>query len=77
MSDKVAKEVKSYSLPPSQIEWLRTRAAQESTPQKTVSASSLLERIIDEAINKSATSTNSPAETKEKKRSAAAEPLAA
>jgi hypothetical protein len=53
---KEIKEVKSYSLPPSQIAWLRKQALVESTPEKTVSASAVLERIIDEAMQKSETS---------------------
>ena len=51
---KEIKQVKSYSLPPSQIAWLRERARQESTPDKTTSASAVLERIIEEAMTKSA-----------------------
>ncbi len=47
---KEIKEVKSYSLPPSQIAWLRKQALNESTPEKTVSASAVLERIIDQAM---------------------------
>lgn len=41
---------KSYSLRPSQVAWLRQQALNESTAEKTVSASALLERIIDQAI---------------------------
>ena len=51
--DEEKKEIKvskSYSLPPSQIAWLRTRARQESSAEKTVSASAVLERIIDAAM---------------------------
>lgn len=51
---------KSYSLRPSQIAWLRKQALQESTPDKTVSASAVLERIIDEAITKSEQSPINP-----------------
>lgn len=54
--DEEKKEIKvskSYSLPPSQIEWLRKQALLESTPQKTMSASAVLERIIDAAIRQS------------------------
>lgn len=47
---KEIKVVKSYSLPPSQIAWLRETARQESTPERTISASAVLERIIDEAM---------------------------
>ena len=47
------KVVKSYSLRPSQIAWLRQQALNESTADKTVSASAVLERIIDEAIQRS------------------------
>ena len=43
---------KSYSLRPSQVAWLRQQALNESTAAKTVSASAVLERIIDEAIEK-------------------------
>jgi hypothetical protein len=50
---KEIKVVKSYSLPPSQVAWLRNQAFQESTPEQPVSASSLLERIIGEAMQKS------------------------
>ena len=49
---KHIKQVKSYSLPPDQIAWLRARAAQETTPEKTVSASNVLERIIDAAMDR-------------------------
>lgn len=51
--EKEIKVVKSYSLPPSQIAWLRKQALQESTPEKTVSASAVLERIIEEAMEES------------------------
>lgn len=44
---------KSYSLRPSQVAWLRKQALAESTPEKTVSASAVLERIIDEAMTTS------------------------
>jgi len=54
MKNKEIKIVKSYSLPPSQVAWLRKCAAKESTPEKTVSASNVLERIIDAAIDKRA-----------------------
>jgi hypothetical protein len=47
---KEVKEVKSYSLPPSQIAWLRQQALKESTAEKTISASAILERIIDRAM---------------------------
>ena len=52
---KEIKEVKSYSLPPSQIAWLRKQALKESTPEKTVSASAVLERIIERAMRESPT----------------------
>lgn len=54
--DEEKKEIKvskSYSLPPSQIEWLRKQALKESTPKKTMSASAVLERIIDTAMRES------------------------
>jgi hypothetical protein len=66
---KEIKEVKSYSLPPSQIAWLRKQALDESTPEKTVSASAVLERIIAEAMQKSVE--QSP--TKQKKTARAVE----
>lgn len=44
---------KSYSLRPSQITWLRRKALQESTSDETVSASAVLERIIDDAMKQS------------------------
>jgi hypothetical protein len=47
---KEIKVSKSYSLRPSQIVWLRKQAMIESTPEETVSASAVLERIIDEAM---------------------------
>jgi len=59
---------KSYSLRPSQIAWLRQQALNESTSEKIVSASALLERIIDEAMAKTA---DSP--TKQKKSARALE----
>lgn len=81
MSKQENKEVKSYSLPPYQIEWLRKQALDKSTPQKTVSASSVLEVIIDEAMNRNATQLSLLVETKAKKNAhanpAAAEPLSA
>ena len=55
MEDEI-KVSKSYSLRPSQVKWLRQQALQESTPEKTVSASAVLERIIDEAMSWSKTS---------------------
>lgn len=68
MSEKENKEVKSYSLPPFQIEWLRKQALEKSTPQKTVSASSILESIIDEAINRNAEQLPLLPQTEEKKK---------
>jgi hypothetical protein len=62
---KEIKVVKSYSLPPSQIAWLRKQALEESTPEQTMSASAVLERIIDEAMHESEQSPS------EKKRTAA------
>jgi hypothetical protein len=62
--DEEKKEIKvskSYSLPPSQIEWLRKQALLHSTPRKTMSASAVLERIIDEAIQQTE---QSPSEKK-------------
>lgn len=50
---KEIKVVKSYSLPPSQIAWLRKQGLEESTPEQTVSASAVLERIIDKAMRES------------------------
>ena len=47
---KEIKVVKSYSLPPSQVAWLRKQALQESTAEQTVSASAVLERIIGNAM---------------------------
>jgi hypothetical protein len=58
---KEIKVVKSYSLPPSQIAWLRKQALEESTPEQTMSASAVLERIIDQAMHESE---QSPAEKK-------------
>lgn len=49
-SVKENKKVQAYSLPPHQIAWLRQRAAQETTDDKSISASNVLERILDEAI---------------------------
>jgi hypothetical protein len=72
--DEEKKEIKvskSYSLPPSQISWLRKQALKESTPQKTVSASAVLERIIDAAIR--AESKESPSEKKTAHRAVNAE----
>jgi hypothetical protein len=63
--DEEKKEIKvskSYSLPPSQIAWLRKQALKESTPQKTVSASAVLERIINAAMR--AETEQSPSEKK-------------
>jgi hypothetical protein len=50
---KEIKVVKSYSLPPSQVAWLRKQALSESTPEQTVSASAVLERIIADAMKQS------------------------
>ena len=47
---KEIKEVKSFTLRPSRVAWLRQRALEESTPERTVSASAILESIIDEAM---------------------------
>ena len=63
--DEEKKEIKvskSYSLPPSQIAWLRRQGLLESTPEKTVSASAVLERIIDQAIQQ----TKQPSPTQKK-----------
>jgi hypothetical protein len=59
---KEIKKVKSYSLPPRQIAWLRNQARDESTDEETVSASAVLERIIDEAMKRS----ESPSPSKKK-----------
>jgi hypothetical protein len=67
---KEIKKVKSYSLPPSQIAWLRTQAQNESTPEETVSASAVLERIIDQAMQ-----AQSPSTLNQKKRSSAVNAL--
>lgn len=66
---KEIKQVKSYSLPPSQIAWLRAQAFRESTPENPVSASALLERIIAEAMKQA----ESPSPTKQKKTARAVE----
>ena len=59
---------KSYSLRPSQVAWLRKQALAESTPEKTVSASAVLERIIDEAMEQ-----EQPSPSKQKKTAHAVE----
>jgi len=71
---KEIKISKSYSLPPSQVAWLRKQALIESTPEKTMSASAVLERIIDEAIQADA---ESPSPIKQKKSAQALEAVAA
>lgn len=48
--DKELKVSKSYSLRPDQITWLRVQSLNESTPEKTISASAVLERIVDQAM---------------------------
>ena len=72
MEEKQTKVVKSYSLRPEQIAWLRKQALNESTEDKTVSASAVLERIVDEAI-----SSNSPTPGKQKKTRVAFEAITA
>jgi hypothetical protein len=67
--EKDIKVSKSYSLRPDQIAWLRQQGLNESTADKTVSASAVLERIIDEAI-----AVSSP--TKQKKSARALEIVA-
>ena len=51
---KEPKEVKSYSLKPVNIAWLREQAFRESTPESIMTASSLLDRLIDEAREREA-----------------------
>jgi hypothetical protein len=65
--EKENKKVQAYSLPPHQIAWLRRRAAVETTETESMSASKLLERIIEDAI----ANTPSPASNDEKKRTVA------
>jgi len=48
--EKVNKQVQAYSLPPHQIAWLRRRAAIETTDIDSMSASRVLERILEDAI---------------------------
>ena len=50
MDQKDTKVSKSYSLRPDQIAWLRQQGLNESSADKTVSASAVLERIIDDAM---------------------------
>lgn len=71
---KEIKQVKSYALRPSQIAWLRQCAKQESTAEKDVSASAILERIIDDAMQ-NVPDQSSP--TKEKKHTKTLEAIAA
>jgi len=54
MEEKEIKVVKSYSLPPSHVEWLRQRAADETKDSpSTISASDVLTRIIEKEIAQS------------------------
>lgn len=46
---KVIKKANAYTLSPDNITWLAQRAIEESTPEKRVTASSLLDRIVTEA----------------------------
>ena len=71
--DKSLKVSKSYSLRPDQITWLRLRGLHESTPDKAVSASAVLERIVDQAMAE----TQSPTPKQSKKNAAPANSLAA
>lgn len=65
------KKTSAYTLKPINIEFLIKKALKESTPEKRVSASAILDRILDEARQ-------SPTpQPKEKKSHAAAEPVAA
>lgn len=73
MEEKETKVPKSYSLRPDQIAWLRQQALNESTADKTISASAVLERIIDDAM---AAACNPSLPTKQKK-TARLEPIAA
>jgi len=75
---KEIKKTQAYTLSPSKIAWLRQRAMQESSPEKTVSASAVLERIIDEAMVRNAKQLALPIpQPKEKKRSSSLEAVAA
>ena len=67
---KETKVVKSYSLPPSQVAWLRQQALNESTAEQTVSASAVLERIVSEAMAKAEKDAETSSPTPQKKRSA-------
>lgn len=71
--EKDTKVSKSYSVRPDQINWLRQQALNESTADKTVSASAVLERIIDEAM----AADTSPTPIKQKKSARALEAVAA
>lgn len=46
---KEIKQVKSYSLKPINIAWLKKTSLAESTPEERVSDSAVLDRLIDQA----------------------------
>ena len=73
MDQKDTKVSKSYSLRPDQIAWLRQQGLKESTAEKTVSASAVLERIIDDAMG---TELPSPSKPKKNAARAVSTPLA-
>ncbi len=50
---KEVKKAQAYTLKPINIAWLTKKALDESTPEKRMSASALLDQIVDEAREKS------------------------
>lgn len=46
---KAVKKAQAYTLKPINIAWLTEEALRRSTPEKRISASSLLDEIVDQA----------------------------
>jgi hypothetical protein len=75
--EKENKKVQAYSLPPHQIAWLRQRAAQQTTDNESVSASAVLERIIEAEIEREANKSPLPHSQPASKKSHTAQAVAA
>jgi len=63
------KKTQAYTLKPVNIAWLIEQAFNASTPEKRVSASAVLDRLIDEARQKSEAETQSPTEQPKRRKS--------
>lgn len=75
--DKELKKTQAYTLSPVNIAWLRQCAARQTTADKSISASAILDSILNEARTKDAIQLPLPIQSQEKKRIASSVPVAA